>query len=149
VGHILNHTNPVNILTLRSFRTNFNIILPSMPTSCKLSHPLRFCYQNFARISLLSYVCYMPCNVIGKQMTNIFSVFILLLLITLKGTKSSETSVHKNTPHQPVQLYTNTIATYIPHPPVQLHTNTIATYIPHPLVQLYTNTIASYIRNTK
>jgi hypothetical protein len=55
---IQNQLNPVHILTIYSFKTNINTVIPSTPTSLKLSPPSRFLDYNSLLISHFHQVCY-------------------------------------------------------------------------------------------
>jgi hypothetical protein len=57
---ILSQIHPVHNLPSCFSEILFDIIPESMPCSSDCSPPFRFSDQNFARVSLLPYVCYSP-----------------------------------------------------------------------------------------
>jgi len=57
---IINQINPVPDSLFHFLMTNFNIILPSTPRSCKLSLSLGYPYQNPVGNFPVSHTCHMP-----------------------------------------------------------------------------------------
>ena len=59
---ILRQMSPVHFTLSCFFKIHFNIILPSLPRSSKLSLCFLFPRQNPLFIHILAHACYMPCH---------------------------------------------------------------------------------------